>query len=228
MRVPRSLTVLSLVAAAAATLTATSAGAAGQACKLIQDKENDTFLLRNQDTVGGPYGPQEDTLDIVSADIATDAKSITGVMRVKKLSTRAGTAPNGFTFRISFSTPEVTAADRNLYLDGRVEGDGKTVFSVGFRDRLTNLGTKLGDAVGVVDDKASEVRITAPLAFFAATNGGIKPGMVLEFEGLDHTTARYSATNPATGGGGTSVFADVARSDATYKAGTKSCVKVGK
>lgn len=185
-------------------------------CNLITDEEGDTFLLRTQDTVG-LYGPDESSLDITGGDLASDAKTITGVIRVAELSTTAGTSPVGLSFRLQFALPGQT--ESNLYMTANVVG-GTESFAVGVRDIATNTSTKLADATGVFDLDNSEVRISAPLDAFKDA-GGIKSGARLTLADLDQTSSRPSGAGP-------SVFADVAISDKTYIAGTPSCVAVGK
>jgi hypothetical protein len=187
-----------------------------KSCDLITDAENDTFLLRTQDSVGA-YGPPEASLDIVGGDLASDDKTITGVLRVAKLATTAGTSPVGLSFRLQFALPGQT--ETNLYMTANIVA-GSESFAVGVRDILTNTSTKLADATGTFDVEKSEVRISAPLAAFKEA-GGIEPGAKLTLADLDQTSSRPSGAGP-------SVFADVAISDKTYTAGNPSCVEVGK
>lgn len=222
---------LALGIAATALVAGSASAAPARACGLITDAPNDTFAVRAQDSQKA-YGPQEDALDIIGGDIATDAKSFTAVVRVKKLAMSAGTSPGGLSYRVSFYTPEGAAATpvaRAFFVEGRIEPSGTTTFLAGYRDNVANGPSNfLGAGTGVFDVKASEVRITAPLSLWASTTGGVKPGMLLDLTGLDQSSGRYTVTNPATGGGAAAPFADVAASEKTYKAGTPSCVVVGK
>lgn len=211
--------VLHLALAGSVGLTVLAGGAYAApkpVCNLITDDKNDTFLLRSQDTAGA-YGPQEDALDMVSGDLASNAKTITGVIRVVKLSTSAATSPVGLSFRLQFALPG--QVDSNLYMAANRVG-GTESFAVGVRDITTNTSTKLADATGVFDVDKSEIRISAPLAAFADA-GGIKPGAKLSLADLDQTSSRPSGAGP-------SVFADVAVGAKTYVAGAPSCVVVGK
>lgn len=197
-----------------------SAGIAGAApkpvCNLLEDAKGDTFLLRTQDTAG-VFGPQENSLDIVSGDLGSDGKTLTGVLRVEKLATTAATSPVGLSFRLQFSLPG--AEDSNLYMTANLVA-GAQSFAVGVRDALTNTSTKLADAKGVFDLDKSEVRISAPLSVFKPA-ADIKKGTKLTFAGWDQTSSRPSGAGP-------SVFADVARSEKTYVVGDATCVPVGK
>lgn len=218
---------LRVAVAGALTAIAVGSGAASAltkvapTCNLVEDPKDDTFALRYQETVrdlGGPaaYGPGEPALDIVSADVAADAKTLTAVLRVNKLAKAAQTAPGGLSFRVQFSSP--TEEDENMYLSASTTGTTDT-FTAGTRAITANLSTKLADATGVFDLAKSEVRISVPLATFAAA--GVKAGTILSFAGLDQTSARLTPT-------GSSSFADVARSEKVYKVGAPSCVVPGK
>ena len=229
------MNVTRLAVALAVGATALVSGAATAApvkvCNLVTDPSGDTFLLRYQDELplAGhvlPYGPQEDGLDITSVDVATNATTITAVVRFKAVSSAIATSPRGYTARVQFATPDALGADRTFYLDALVTG-GTGTFQAGYRDVTANVSTKLTDATGVIDTKANEIRISAPLSAWASTNGGLKNGTVLDM-GYDQTASRFVATNPATGSN-TSAFADVVvGEEKSYKVGTPSCVPVGK
>ncbi len=217
--------VLSSVAASGA-LAAPAKGKAKPACNLIIDEKNDTFALRSQDSAGA-FGPQEDALDIVSGDIASDGKVLTAVLRVKKMALTAGSSPAGLSFRVQFTHCGVDE-DTNLFLSGRSSaGGGTQVFTAGRRAITANVSTKLADAKGVFDVAKSEVRITAPLDVFKSVGGGIKKGTKLQLGDLDQTASRFVAVNPATGAD-TATFADVTRSVSSYTVGAPSCVVPGK
>jgi hypothetical protein len=185
-------------------------------CNLVQDAENDTFLVRAQDTAGA-FGPQEDAMDIVSADLASDAKTLTGVIRVKDLAAATATSPGGVSYDINFTTPDI---DSPVYIRAFVPGSGDPVTDAGTRESVvvTSLATSLGEGTAVVDEAKNEVRFSFPLAHFTPA-GGLKPGAKLTFG--DVTTGR--ALNS-----GRAVFADVATSDKTYTVGAPSCVAPGK
>src|SRR5687768_14584060 len=103
------------VAAGVLGLMAATVGVAGAApakpkpvCNLVQDAKDDTFAARYQETAGA-YGPQESSLDIVSADLASDAKTLTGVLRVQSLAAAPATSPGGASYDINFTTPSIEA-----------------------------------------------------------------------------------------------------------------------
>lgn len=214
-----------VVSAAALLLSAGAATAAPKpACEVVKDDKGDTFAVRAQDGAGA-FGPQEDALDIVSADLGSDGKTLTAVLRVAKLALTTGTAPNGISFRMQFTHAGV-APDVNLYMDARASG-GATVFSAGSRNVTANVSTKLGDVQGVFDVAKNEVRISAPLSLFKDVGGPIKAGTRLIFNELDQTSARVVAVNPVAGTA-TAAFADVTTSTAAYVVGDPTCVPVGK
>lgn len=217
--------VRSAVVACGVLLTALGAPsyAAGPSCRLFEDPKGDTFAVRSQDSAGA-YGPQEDSLDIVSGDLASDGTTLSAVIRVNKLAKSASTSPAGLSFRVQFVAP-ATATDENLWLSARI-GTGEPVFSAGYRAITANLSTKLVDVKGVFDYAANEVRIWAPLSTFEP-RGKIKTGDKLSIADLDQTASRFVAVNPATSSD-TAAFADVSRGDKTYKVGDKTCAPVGK
>ena len=209
---------LVLLAASAALVTGAAAASAAPkkpapvkpVCNLVVDDPNDTFLLRSQD--GVVAGPQEDALDIVSADLASDAKRITAVIRVKKLATTIATGV-GQGYELQF----LNDGENTLYLSATIT-NGAQAFSVGFRDPTANTATSLGDASGVFDLAKNEVRISAPVSAFSAQGTGVKPGKLLSI-GTITASRNLVAVN---------VFADVSEGGTTYKAGAPSCVTPGK
>lgn len=206
-----------VAASLALSLAAAGGALAGPkpSCNLITDEEGDTFLLRTQDGPGA-YGPQEDTADIVSADVATDAKTITGVIRVKSLASAASTSPGGISYDINFTTDSI---DAPLYIRAVVPRSGEPTSEAGSRQSVvvTSVSAPLGEGEVVVDADNNEVRFSFPIAYFDEL-GGLKPGAKLAFG--DVTTGRAA--------GSRAVFADVAASDKTYTVGAQSCVKPGK
>jgi len=231
MRITRSALALACVAAFAAALPASAVAKPTKAsCKLIVDETKDTFLLRNQE-VPGVYGPQEDGFDIVSGDVASNAKTLTGVLRVAKLATAPQSAPGGLDFRVQFLVGAQDPAAENFFLNARVDRSGTATYLLGLKTLLPlgvqSTTAKLADATGTFDLKRNEVRIHVPLAAVKSGTVALKPGTKVFLGGLDQTASRQVAVNPATGVG-TATFADVAQSDKTYVAGSRSCVVPGR
>jgi hypothetical protein len=198
-------------------------------CNLITDNAKDTFAVRSQDGQGA-YGPQEDALDILSMDVASDATNLTGVVRVAKLSTTAQSAPGGIDFRISFTLPGQDPTAGNFFLNARTTSAGVPSFLLGLRTVVAggqSTTAKLVDGTGTFDTAKNEIHITVPVSAVKSGNAALAAGSIVSFAGLDQTSARQVAVNPATGVG-SATFADVAASESTYKAGAKSCVTPGK
>ena len=198
-------------------------------CNLITDTTQDTFAVRSQDSVG-KYGPQEDVLDITSMDVASDAKTLTAVVRVVKLATKAQTAPGGTDYRVAFTLPGQDPAAESFFMNAHTDPQGAPSFLLGLRTVVAQgqaTTKKLADGVGTFDLAKNEVRWSVPVSAVSSGSATMTKNSVLSFDGLDETAARQVAVNPATGIG-TALFADVTTSGGIYKAGTKSCVIPGK
>jgi len=208
MRIARPALCLALVASLSA------AGFAGAAtrpkpkpvCKIITDVTGDSAL-----TTATPVG-SDDAFDIVSGDLAANAKTITGVIRVAKAGDPS-TAPFGHGFVMTFSAP---GSANPLYLRYSSSPAFGEAYEFGYDDPTNGL-TTLGDASGVVDTAKNEIRISAPLRGFDA-QAVIKPGMK-----LTNITAQTSRDFIAL-----LIYADVAESSKSYVVGYPSCVVPGK
>lgn len=202
------------LALAAVTVGAALTGAASAntgACNLLTDNKGDAggFLVTDPQPL--PSNPQ---LDIVSADIASDAKSITAVVRLDALTTTDSMAPTGRTYYVNFFVGE-----KQLFLAAALDSAGAAEFSAG---HIATTRSTLGPATGVVDTANKQVRITAPISQFAA-QAVIKPGV--KITDLNALAQRYIGQR---GVGGATPTADTAAGGSPYVAGSKSCVKVGK
>ncbi|HEX8003391.1 MAG TPA: hypothetical protein VF519_11925 [Mycobacteriales bacterium] len=218
-------------AALGVALAAISAGAADAAkvkpvCNLVVDATGDTFAARAQD--GTAPGPQDDAFDIKSADIASDGKTITAAIRVAKLGD-AQTSPQGrgFAFDFLLPTSDMQGSLRAVLITGQAP-----YFEATFKDPSVPNGpsTFISTVTGVVDAKKGEIRISAPVGVFSEL-GQIKLGTLITPAADAATSGR--AVPPAPGVAGAPittryVFADVATDSKPYKAGTPSCVPVGK
>ena len=184
---------------------ATKKAAPKPVCNLVQDPKGDA------DVAGG--AGNDDTLDIVSSDIATKGKLVTAVVRVTKASTTSTNYPYGISWRLNFSV-----GDAQLFLSAISDRSG-VVGQYGYTD--TTGGHIGGDATAVVDTAANEIRITTPLSSFA-DQATIKPGVVLSK--LNSVTGAIAQVS----GVGNLRFptVDTAAGDKTYTAGAPSCVPV--
>ena len=215
-------------------LTAPTAGAAPKkaapACQLIVDPAGDTFAVRSQDQQG-QYGPQEDGLDITSADLASDGKVVTAVVRIKKLSRAIALSPTGMTVGIDFL---IGASDSVVRLQAAMPAGGTDRFEVASKaiDAVANTPmTYVGAATGVVDLAKNEVRITAPTAMLEPF-GAVKPGVKLMPNEAESATAARGVppitTTPGQPMSTRGPFADIAAGGKAAVVGAPSCVVPGK
>ena len=219
------------IAAALGVALATIAGAAQAApvkkvCNLVLDGTGDTFAARAQD--GTAPGPQDDAFDIKSADIASDGKVLTAVIRVTKLAA-AQTSPQGrgFSFDFLLPTSDMQGSLRAVLITGQ-----PAYFEATYKDPSVpnSPSTFLATVTGLVDEKKNEVHITAPVGVFA-TLGAIKKGTLITPAGDAATSGRAVPPSPGVAGQPVAtrfVFADVAVDSKPYKTGTPSCVTPGK
>lgn len=219
--------------AALVALTAPVAVAATRlapSCNTITDAKGDTFAARSQDQQG-VYGPQEDGLDITSADLASDGKVVTAVVRIAALSRAIPLSPTGITTGIEFA---IGASDSLVRLQAVLVTGQPDRFEVTAiaGDALPNTpATYVGEATGVVDLAKKEVRISAPAALLAPY-GPVKLGAKL-FPGPNQSATAARAVPPLTSTAGQPAttrgpFADVAIGGKPVVVGAPSCVVPGK
>lgn len=194
-------------------------------CNLLTDPAGDTFAARSQETAGQP-GPQEDTLDILSVDVASNATTIAGVVRVKKVAKSGQTSPSGNGYAVDFFLPGsvMTMSLRATYTPSM------ELYEASFKDESipNSPSTMLAVAKGTLDAAKNEVRIWAPVSAFAS-QGGLKPGQ--KIVGLKGYTGRSFPPAVAQPGQVLSprfLFADATGEGKTYTAGAPSCLPVGK
>lgn len=160
------------------------------------------------------------SLDVVSADMATDAARVTVVVRVAKLASLELGSPTGIEYKLSAES----AGRKYTFVAQRLpEGDRFRVFVTGTAP--TDIGPNhgyVGDATGVFDVRASEVRMTAPLRLI-----GSPVARQSVFGRFKVTTYRQVGTANETFPATSSASADMAESNREYLAGTRTCVKVG-
>jgi hypothetical protein len=197
-------------------------------CKVIVDDKGDA---KYNNVPGG------DGDDIVSADIANDATTITAVVRLAGLTSPDPQAPLGRNYSVLFNAP---GSDDLLYLSARTYPQGtKFLFGYQAADPTSGVNTNyaLGDATGTVDTAKGEVHISVPIkSFVTGAKANLGPGAKLA--GLTATVDRIAGqgfvpsqsfapgTPRAPIGGLLLPFDDAAGT--TYVMGTPSCVAVGK
>lgn len=203
------LVVSSFIAAGAA--SAAPKAKIAPVCNLVQDTKGDGtgFLLTDQN-----YLPNDPQLDLVSGDIASDAKSITAAIRTDALALSDSNAPTGRAYYANFVVGEA-----KLFLSVALDGAGAATYSAGF---TATRRTSLGEVTGVLDTANKEIRITAPLSIFA-DKAVIKPGT--KIADLNLLAQRYIGNRAA---GGATPSADEALGGKIYTAGAPSCVVPGK
>jgi hypothetical protein len=209
--------------------TASAAPAKGKVkpvCNLVADASGDASL-------GGAPGGAGD--DIVSADIATDKTTLTGVVRLAGLAANDPEWLNGRAYFAEFTAP---GSPDVLFVQARAYPTG-TIWSYGYTgvDPTSGINTSytLGAATGVIDVAKKEVRISAPVkGFVDGAKAKIGPGAQLK--GLGARVYRQGGQGlvPSQEVAGTRVplsGLNVLLDDATggsYVMGTPSCVVVGK
>ena len=218
-------------------VTAPAASAAGKAkplCHIITDPAGDTFAFRTQDappTGSGVYGPQDDSLDITSADLASNGKVVTAVVRIKKLSRSIATSPLGLTAGIEFTIGDGGVTVRLQAALPTGQPDRFEVAAIAPGALPNTPATYVGSATGAVDLAKNEVRITAPASLLAPF-GPVKPGALLApSDAQSATVARGFPPITSTPGQPMTTrgtFADVAIGGTAIKVGAKSCVVPGK
>jgi hypothetical protein len=195
-------------------------------CQVIKDASGDAAYN------GAVPGDGND--DVVSGDIASDGKTLTGVIRLAALAQPDPMAPFGQGFFVRF-TPKGT--DKVLFVSARTYPQGTSfVYGYAAPDPTSGINTSytLGTAKGVVDTAKKEVRISAPVAAF---NSGAQVKLVKGLKLLSPTADTWRLVGqgvvPSQEVGGTRVplgglllpFDDA--SGPAYVMGTPSCVKLG-
>jgi hypothetical protein len=197
-------------------------------CNLVSDAKGDATY----NNVPGADGD-----DIVSADVASDGTTITGVLRTAALSSPDPQAPFGRGYFVLFNAP---GSANQLFVSARTYPQGaKFVYGSQGVDPNTGVNTSytLGDATGVVDQAKGEVRMSAPVKGLI-DGAKAKLGRGVKLTALTAQTYRMvgqgfvPSQSPAPGaprvplGGVLLPFDDAA--GGSYLMGTPSCVVVGK
>src|SRR4051794_1440694 len=208
MRLRPILTLLCGVAVATAPVATAAPKAAPPLCKLIQDPAHDpTSLAAFNPALGVVSVPYDPALDIVSADVANNATTITGVIRVAKLAATSTTAPSRI-YSISYAM--------------RSTGEGGSLYV-----QVTPTGTSWqnGAGTGVLDTAKNEIRISVPISRLVG-HPLFKPG-----DAINHLVVHSDLTPPAIGFAPIGITTDLAGDQATgtkdYPVGAPTCVRVG-
>jgi hypothetical protein len=219
------LLVLSLLPALGGTALAAKAPTV---CNLVKDPTGDATF-----DIAGPGVPGDSGDDIVSGDVATNASTLTTVVRVASLDAADPQAPLGRAYMFFFSTK---GSDRLFYTNVTTYVQG-TTFEFGYREAGLgglNANYVLASGTGAVDLAKKEVRMSIPLAALRAGGGRTTPGT--KVSGLTIETRRVAGQgvvpapvvsgNQVPIGGGRLLFDDAGGK--SYLMGTGSCVTPGK
>jgi hypothetical protein len=225
MKMRVSLLVLALLPALGGTTLAATSPAI---CNLVKDPTGDAGF-----DIAGPPVPGASGDDIVSGDVATNATTLTTVVRVASLDAADPQAPLGRAYMFFFSAK---GSDRLFFTSVTTYLQG-TSYEFGYREAGLgglNANYVLSTGKGVVDLAKKEVRMSIPLSALKAGGARTAPGT--KIGGLAIETRRVAGQGvvapPVVGGdqipigGGRLLFDDAAGK--SYLMGTKSCVKPGK
>ena len=198
--------VVGLVVVLAIALTSVSAVAATKKKKPAPKPKPKPVcnLVVDPATDGPPTG--DASLNIVSADVATNATTITAVIRVQKLSDPDLMAPQGRFYELQFT--------------GTSQQIGVPIYAM-----LSPAGNTFegGAGTGVVDVAKNEIRISVPLSHWTGA-GSVVPGPPFHDFIVYADISNGAEPIPTT----FTTLGDTATSKATYQPGTPSCVAVGK
>lgn len=213
MRPTRLAACAATVAALAASPAAT---AAARSCHLVVDPKGD----QRDRNITGDVMPTSSDLDVLGADVASDTRFVTAVVRLATLRPFDTSEPGGHYYEVNF------VANRRPYmLTARYGADGVAGTAGGGEEH--GVRESIGARV-VLNPDRGELSITAPVNYFGLTNGRRISGIVVyaaRFVGVsaDLGQARPLVQNPP----GTHARVDTAKASRDYVAGTPSCVRVG-
>lgn len=203
----RSVLALAVLPALIAGGAATAAPAkAKPVCDLIKDAAGD-----------GGVALAADDLDVLTADLASDGKKITAVLRLAGDPAAVNPqALGGKNYYVSFTAPGSTSPQ---FLSAEVDPVLGITYRSGFEEDVNGVGNKTADTAPVAGKiDGNVITITAPLSAFASRTS-LKPGRK-----LTSLTAEVFALVGTSLSGGLLVLADDA-TGGSYTTGTPSCVK---
>lgn len=162
-------------------------------CNLVKDGSGDATGTGTAVT-----GPNDGNLDIVGADVATNARTLTAVVRLAALSSSDSNSPGGREYQVVFTVGTATTG-----VDAVVGPTG--------------TATASGGGTALVDAAKKQVRISVPLS---ALEVKVAPSTPLTRIGA--RTYRVLGNDQIVLGN-----TDSADSASSYTPGWPSCVKVG-
>jgi hypothetical protein len=174
-------------------------------CNLVTDAAGDAQLI---------VLPSDDALDVLSGDVASNAKSFTAVIRVKNLAATTPTA-SGRNYYLQITTPTAT---NPIYFSYEVDPTGAVANWGELVPGAGGVGsyTSKGKAVATVDKAKNEIHLTVPVADLSAS-ASLKPGAKVSTISVNTTAAFVVLVSDV----------DTAEAAKGYTAGAKSCVTPG-
>lgn len=193
-------------ALAAATGVAAAAPKAKPVCNVVTDEKGDGSIVTASDDI-----------DIVSADIASNAKTVSAVIRLAgNPSATNPQAPGGKNYYFSFFAP---GSEQSQFLAASFDPVAGATYETGFEEDVNGVGNKTSDTEKVTGSvKGNEITITAPISAFSA-RASLKPGKKLT--GL--TVEVFALLGTGTTGGLLALADDA--TGTTYTTASASCVK---
>ena len=178
-------------------------------CNLVKDDAGDASIQ--------PPIPSDDSVDVLGGDLASDAKKVTAVIRVKNLAATSPAMVTGRNYYFQFTPPKATYPVYFSY-----ETDPTTpllggVFNWGDLEPGTGgvpTYTTKGSATGVIDSAKNEIRITVPVSDVGSV-GSMKVGGKVSTLSVN-TTDNFGVVVATV---------DDAAGSKPYIAGSPSCVK---
>lgn len=190
-------------------------------CDLVTDPAGDV-MPPSPGIANGDY-------DLRSADVATDKRQLTAVIRLTSLAPDEGVSVADRVYEFDF-----TANGHAFGLQAALLTGGVSYQAVAYDTTAPGgqYGTSLGAISGVVDTARHEIRMTAPLSMFAKY-ASFKQTYVDHLEVTSARAVGYGAVAPpggkvSIGSEAIALVVDDASSTARYLPGRRSCVAVGK
>lgn len=225
MRLVAVLATACTVAVLGAVPAATAKSLPKPVCNLVPDDAGDArYGLDNANI------PSDDSMDILGADFASNAKAVTAIIKVKKYANPNPTSPMGQMYYFSWS---VAGTSDTLTLAAGIYPTGtQYIFGYEATDPTTNVTTSYtgGEARGSID--GNTIRISADIAKFPQAKY-LKPGRKASALAANtrHVVGQRVVPSQSVGpsprlplGGVTLTYDDAAGK--SYILGTRSCVTV--
>ncbi len=200
-------------------------------CNLITDAPGNGYVFNagSVDTALNaiPGQGQDDALDILSADVATNSTTLTTVIRVKKAVTSSSNSPTGLQWQFSFNVGS-TNIQTSVTSDPAGGVEGLWAYAA------TGSNSIGGPMTAVIDTVKNEIRASVPLADLSK-QVTIKPGVRLDTLAASSSgviVVPDQKSDPVFGGKTPIATLNTpagqsASSTKTYVAGLPSCVTVG-